>query len=187
MTGSVSAKRLTASLEDYLEAILVLERRGRVARVRDIAGRLGVGMPSVTAALKALSKKGLVNYDPYQVVTLTNRGGRAAAEVTRRHMILRRFLAEVLGLSGELAEANACRMEHAADDSLLDKLAALAEFLGNCPRVRDAWLDRSAKGCAPGEDSARCRDCIAELAAGIDQPPSGGDGKSEPDQIEEPL
>ena len=48
-------------MEDYLEGIIVLVRRDRVARVRDIAGRMGVGMSSVTAALKSLSKRKLVN------------------------------------------------------------------------------------------------------------------------------
>ena len=51
---STLKKKLSTSLEDYLETILWLERSGRVARVRDISKKLHVGMPSVTAALKAL-------------------------------------------------------------------------------------------------------------------------------------
>ena len=72
----MAPEHLSRSLEDYLETILLLVRRKRVARVRDIAKRLNVGMPAVTAALKALSKRKLVNYDPYQVVTLTDRQQR---------------------------------------------------------------------------------------------------------------
>ncbi len=75
MGGSVE---LSESLEDYLEAIYHLVAEKQVARSRDIATRLRVGRSSVTGALQALSEKGLVNYEPYEAITLT-RGGRAAA------------------------------------------------------------------------------------------------------------
>ena len=61
---------LSASLEDYLEAILHLVTEKQVARSRDIAKRLRVNRSSVTGALQALAKKGLVNYEPYEAVTL---------------------------------------------------------------------------------------------------------------------
>lgn len=161
-------KKLTASLEDYLESILLLVRRGRVARVRDIAARAGVGMPSVTAALKALSSKGLVNYDPYQVVTLTAHGRELAEDISKRHVTLRRFLVEVLGLDGAVAEANACRMEHAVDNSVLGKLAALAEFLRMCPQVKSTWLEDFENFCELGVSRSRCRQCMADLAERFD-------------------
>jgi len=56
--------KLSPSMEDYLEAIVGLVRTGKVARVRDIAQRLGVGMSSVSTALRGLGARGLVNYDP---------------------------------------------------------------------------------------------------------------------------
>ena len=102
MTVAEGKDRLSPSLEDYLEAILHLVRRDRVARVRDIAKRLGIGMPSVTVALKALSQRKLVNYDPYQVITLTDHGREVAEEISRWHLVLRRFLTEVLGLDAFL-------------------------------------------------------------------------------------
>jgi len=124
---------LTSSLEDYLEAVLLLVRRDRVARVRDIAKALGVGMPSVTTALKALAQRGLVNYDPYQVITLTEQGQLAAEAISRRHTVLRRFLVEVLGLDEATAEANACRMEHAVDEQVLDRLGRFADSVRGRP------------------------------------------------------
>ena len=75
---TAQSRRLTASLEDYLEAVLMLVRQKRVARVRDIAKRVGVGMPSVTTALKGLARRELVNHDPYEAVTLTDRGREVA-------------------------------------------------------------------------------------------------------------
>ena len=153
--------KLTASLEDYLEAILFIIGQDRVARVRDIARRVGVGMPSVTTALKALSKRKLVNYDPYQVVTLTDRGRKLARQISRRHSVLRRFLTDFLGLDGETAEANACRMEHAVDDELLERLTRFAEFAHTCPRAGDEWIEQFHEFCRQGEDINRCRDCLA--------------------------
>ncbi len=133
-------KRLTGSLEDYLEAILLLVRQGQVARVRDIAKRLGVGMPSVTAALKTLTKRGLVNYGPYQVITLTDLGRQVAEGVRSRHQVLRRFLTEVLALDEPAAEANACRMEHAVDDQAMGRLSEFVEFVQRCRRSGNDWV-----------------------------------------------
>ncbi|MFA6134023.1 MAG: metal-dependent transcriptional regulator [Phycisphaerae bacterium] len=158
-----TAKALTRSLEDYLEAVLFLIRQGQVARVRDIARRLEVGMPSVTAALKSLTERGLVNYEAYQVVTLTDRGRELAEGVSQRHFLLRRFLTDILGLDGATAEANACRMEHAVDQDALTRLSRFVDFIHNCPRAGQTWLRQFVQGCGDGGDEARCRDCLAEI------------------------
>ena len=73
----VTAKsdNLSASLEDYLEAILNLTSESNVARSKDIAKLLSVSRSSVTGALRVLKKKGLANYKPYDYVTLTNPAG----------------------------------------------------------------------------------------------------------------
>lgn len=128
--GSVGdAPELSASLEDYLEAIYHLVEERRVARVKDIAARLNVRMPSVTGALRSLSSKGLVEHDPYSYVTLTAKGEAVAQEVVRRHEVLTRFLVEQLGLGGEAAERNACTMEHAIEPIVLDRLVEFVRRL----------------------------------------------------------
>src|SRR4030042_3151929 len=103
---------LSASLEDYVEAILQLERTSRVARVSEIAAQLEVSRPSVTGALKNLAARGLVSHAPYGHVTLTEEGAMIAGEVERRHVAIRDFLTGVLSLPAEKAEVAACRMEH---------------------------------------------------------------------------
>jgi DtxR family Mn-dependent transcriptional regulator len=139
-------KKLTASQEDYLETILYLVKTGKVARVRDIADRLGVGKPSVTAALKALGKRELVNYDPYQYITLTDRGQKVAEEISRKHAVLKDFMVDLLGVEPETADENACRMEHAVDQGVLRRLKALAEHLREHPDFdTDAWRKRLGK------------------------------------------
>ena len=131
--------RLSPTLEDYLEAIHAEIRANRVARVRDIARALKVGMPAVTAALKTLGRRELVNYEPYQFVTLTDRGRAAAEEVSRRHGLLREFLREVLALDEAEAETNACRMEHAVDAKVVQRLSRLTSHARALRRAGEPW------------------------------------------------
>lgn len=122
--------QLSASLEDYLEAILQLERTCRVARVSEIADQLQVSRPSVTGALKSLSARGLVTHARYGHVTLTNKGLDLALEVERRHTAIRDFLTDILGVSAEKAESAACKMEHVLDPEVLEHFVAFAEKHG---------------------------------------------------------
>ncbi len=124
----VSADRsLSASLEDYLEAILRLERVSRVARVSEIAEVLHVSRPSVTGALKGLTARGLVVHARYGHVTLTDSGERIAQDVERRHVAIRHFLISVLEIPLDDAETAACRMEHVLDARVLARFVAYTE------------------------------------------------------------
>jgi len=134
---------VSAALEDYLEAIAELGRGAAPARSRDIATRVRVHKSTVTAALRSLSAKGLVIYTPYAAVQLTDAGRRVAAQVCRRHRQLRRFLGEVLGLASGEADATACRVEHAVDREVVDRLVRLGEFLESSAEWR-AWAGRAA-------------------------------------------
>lgn len=119
-------RALSASLEDYLEAILHLERASRVARVSEIAEFLHVSRPSVTGALRGLTARGLVFHARYGHVTLTEDGRRIAEDVERRHLAVRDFLTLVLEIPVEKAETAACRMEHVLESEVLDRLVAYA-------------------------------------------------------------
>lgn len=163
MTQPDKLSSLSASQEDYLEAILSQIRRNHVARVRDIASQLSVGMPSVTSALKSLARQKLVNYDPYQFVTLTERGLELAEAVTHRHSQLRRFLVDVLGIEPEVAEANACRIEHAMDEQVLERLRLMAEFIFRCPRTGEEWVSTFQHRFVSGhcQQGQACPACLA--------------------------
>lgn len=131
---------MTASQEDYLEAILQLSEERRVARSKEIAERLNVTKASVTGALRQLKASGLVNHDPYSYITLTEEGERIARDVTRRHEILADFLFRVLGLDECAAGENACRIEHAIDQEVLDRLVAFVSYLdSDCPDMKQ-WM-----------------------------------------------
>jgi len=118
---------LSASLEDYLEAILNLAGESKVARSRDIAAMLGVSKASVTGALRLLKKKGLVNYKPYDYATLTEAGRSAAAEVAQKHNILKSFFVDVLGIDKDTAQRAACKAEHALGPKVISRIRHVME------------------------------------------------------------
>lgn len=125
----MSEHNLTPSLEDYLEAILRLERKNRVARVKDIAALLDVQMPSVTGALKNLRSKELVNYERNSFISLTDQGMEIAIGVEKKHHLLAEFLEEILLLPTEKAHAEACEIEHVVSPDTTARLKSLTLFL----------------------------------------------------------
>jgi len=140
MSATIAESPVSASAQDYLEAIFRITNRHRVARSRDIAQALGVTKSSVTTALKQLSASGLVNYDPYSYVTLTRAGEQIGRSVEARHRFLAQFLETVLGVDPERADQNACRIEHVLDEEVYNKLTAFARFL-EAERISSAtWL-----------------------------------------------
>jgi DtxR family Mn-dependent transcriptional regulator len=141
----VSAKEtISASLEDYLEAIIVAARAKGSARVKDIAARLKVTNASVTGALHALSEKRLINYTPYEVITLTAEGERLAQGVLRRHETLKDFLVKVLAVEEPDAESAACSMEHALPRPVVERLVQFMEFMKSHDRGTDRWAEHFA-------------------------------------------
>jgi DtxR family Mn-dependent transcriptional regulator len=106
---NATRKALTTVMEDYLEAIFDLDKEKKVVRVKDIAKRMNVKMPTVSSMLKTLSERGLVNYERYEYVDLTKEGADVGKEMRRRHGILLRFLTEVLKIDFETANEEACR------------------------------------------------------------------------------
>jgi len=127
----VAAKnnKLSASLEDYLEAIFNIAGTSKIARSKDISELLGVSKSSVTGALRLLKKKGFVNYKPYDYVTLTEDGQTAAAEVVRKHNILKSFFVNVLGVEPDEAQKAACKAEHALGLKIISNLLSYIAFV----------------------------------------------------------
>lgn len=126
MTATRAAPRraLTASVEDYLKAVLDLERDGGAAATTSLAARLGVAPASVTGMVRRLAEQGLLTHTPYRGVRLTVAGRRAALTTLRRHRVIEAYLATVLGMPWDRVHAEAERLEHAASDDLVDRMAA---------------------------------------------------------------
>lgn len=149
------AKKLTATQENYLLAAYELEQENRVARVGEIAQAMAVGLSSVSAALKLLARKGLLNYSPHNYITLTKSGIAESRRLIVRRQALLVFLRDILGLPAELAERNAVLMKATLDEKVYERLLAFSEFIHQCPRAgddwlksfRDSWLDRRCSDC----------------------------------------
>lgn len=115
---------MSASLQDYLEAILNLSRTSNTVRVTDIASKLNLAKASVTQALEMLKEKGLIIRNRYGPVKLTEKGRFYAEMVNYRHKVLVAFLHNVLGLDRPTAERDACLMEHAVSSKTMKYLVA---------------------------------------------------------------
>ena len=133
-------KGLSENLENYLETILVLQNENTVARVKDIAEKLGVLSGTVTAALKTLSEKKLIHYKPYSFITLTTEGKHIADEILRRHNVIKDFLQCVLLIDEKKAEENAGRMEHSMDRIAVNRLVQFIDYIYQCPRTGEDWI-----------------------------------------------
>lgn len=135
-------RAVSTSTEDYLETIFRLITEKGAARVRDIAAILSVHKSTVSATLKVLSEKGLVNYSRYEITTLTAVGQEIAQDVHRRHEVIGRFLTELLGINDEAAQANACRMEHIVDAEVLERLSLLVDFAKRTSMKGEDWIQQ---------------------------------------------
>ena len=136
----MEVERLSANMEDYLEVIHALAKDKGVARVGEIAEKMAVKSPSVNAALKSLADRDLVLHEKYGYVSLTKEGQRLAAEVQEKHDILFRFLTEVLMIAPEVAQEEACCIEHAISDETSIRLIKFFKFIESSPHNKPRLL-----------------------------------------------
>ena len=162
-------QELSATLEAYLETILRLEQKKRFARARDIADALSVAKSAVTAALRTLSDMALVNYEPYEPVTLTAQGMEKAKAIALRHRIVQDFLENALGLEAERAESIAYGMEHAIDREAMERFICFLAFIGQRDEQGQSWLTEFKQFLADGSDGRTCRECIKKYLEEMDR------------------
>jgi DtxR family transcriptional regulator, Mn-dependent transcriptional regulator len=127
-------------MEDYLEAIYNLSKEKRTIRVKDIAKKLPVKIPIVTNMLKTLSENGLIDYEKYEYLELTEKGSNVGQEIDHIHQILRKFLTDILKIDYDQADEDACKMEHAVSFATLEAFVDFMEFIENCPMGGAAGL-----------------------------------------------
>lgn len=118
-------KEISASLEDYLEAIYLFSKDGSEVRSGQVATYLNVKKSSVTEAIQNLAKEGLINYKPYSPITLTQKGKTSAENILRKHNIVKDFFKEILNMSDEEASETACKIEHIISDNLASRFGSL--------------------------------------------------------------
>ena len=152
-------KPLTPNMEMYLKTIYEIVDEGSEPRVKAIADRLGVKMPSVTGALETLRGRGLVSHDRYGDVRLTMRGNRTARDVKDRNDLIHKFLLEVLKLPPETAARDACVLEHVVSPMTLERITSFLEFLRVCNRGANETITHFEHWIACHERGDDCEEC----------------------------
>lgn len=122
--------KISASLEDYIEAIYQIEKEKELVKAIDLAKRLDVKRSSVAEAIKNLAKKELVTYEN-NILNLTEEGLKIAKEVIKRHNTLSDFFEKILGVENKEAQINACKVEHVLTKNAFDKLCKFVENYKN--------------------------------------------------------
>ena len=133
MNAARQADDYTAPVEDYLKAIYELERAGGTAGTNEIAQRLSIAPASVSGMVKRLADQGLLDHERYRGVRLTEAGRRVALRTIRRHRVIEAYLMKALGYAWDRVHDEAERLEHAASDELIDRMAsAIAMACSSC-------------------------------------------------------
>jgi DtxR family transcriptional regulator, Mn-dependent transcriptional regulator len=114
----------TAPVEDYLKAIYEIERLTGAAGTNEIAQRLAIAPASVSGMVRRLADQGLLEHERYRGVRLTDEGRRVALRTLRRHRVIESYLTQALGYAWDRVHDEAERLEHAASDELIDRMAA---------------------------------------------------------------
>jgi DtxR family transcriptional regulator, Mn-dependent transcriptional regulator len=117
----------------YLEAVYYMEAEGERARSARLADWLGVSRPTVTVALRRMTRDGMVRLTSRKEIELTERGREAAAAIVRRHRIMERWLTDALGLDWVVADEEAARLEHAVSDLVERRLWEALGRPRSCP------------------------------------------------------
>ena len=125
-------EKLTVTMENYLEAVYELSSEGSGARVSDIAVRMGVTKASTNSAMLTLSEKGLIIYEKYKEILLTPEGKKLAEITSKKHHVILRFLTDVLDVQVDIADQDACAIEHVVSSAVI---VAMQEFMEHCHKA----------------------------------------------------
>jgi len=124
--------------QEYIEIIHNLQKKNKVARVKDIAKQRGVSRSSVSIVLNLLKKRNLVVHEQYGLVELTAEGKRLGKILARRHETIFSFLTQILGVPAQIAEQDACKLEHHISPETMDHLI---NFLAFCKEHSDGGCE----------------------------------------------
>ncbi len=145
--------------EDYIEAIYELSKEKGFAKVKDIAKALKVKPATVSEMLEKLSDSGYVIYKKRFYVMLTDKGKKLAEDVRKRREILIKFLTTI-GVSREVAEKDACMIEHVLHPETVEQLRNFVEFIENSPSVNPKWLEHFKEYCKTGKHPCSPSCCL---------------------------
>ena len=116
---------INESAENYLETILMIQRKEGSVRSIDIANELNFSKPSISVAMKHLKEDEYIQMDPKGFITLTDKGRKVAEQIYDRHQLIAKILIN-LGVNPETAYEDSCKIEHDISNETFEKLK---EFL----------------------------------------------------------
>src|SRR5664280_850958 len=126
-------EKLSANIEEYLEAIYKISQNEKVVKTSRISKNLGITPASVSEMLKKLEKMDYVDYSQYKGVKLTGNGLITAKRITRKHRLLERFLHDILKLKDHFLHDQACEMEHSLSDDAERAMCQVLDHPDKCP------------------------------------------------------
>jgi Mn-dependent DtxR family transcriptional regulator len=137
MLSRKGERGLSASMEDYLEMIFRLSAQAGYTRVLELASALHVQPPSATTMIQRLAHEGLVAYERYGTISLTDEGKQIGVYLLHRHNVLEEFLV-LLGVANPLIDAE--RIEHNISDEAMAGIGRLLAFFASNPEHKEEWL-----------------------------------------------
>ncbi len=112
---------MTASQQEYLKVIYILTLNSDKARVTDIAINLNCSKASVNNAIKILNNQGLLKYESYGDIELTEIGIKKAREIIKNHNTIKTFLINVLNINEEVAQEEARNIQYSASEDTINR------------------------------------------------------------------
>ncbi len=153
-------KDLTQSLEKYLLAVNKIVQKNSAGRVKDIAKELNIGMASTSEAIKTLAKKGYINYVPYGIITMTQKGEDAVELKTKRHEIICKFLSKCLMMEQSSVEQSAENIEFSMTEDVLERFVEYLTFMQNCSCKEPKWVKSFHYFVKEGKMQDKCTNCM---------------------------
>ncbi len=144
---------ISKSSEEYLKTMYVLKKQNGNIRVTDIAKKMNCTKPSVNKAIYNLKDNGLLNYESYGTIELTETGENLAKKILEAYDIVYLFLKDVLNLEGEEAKKEAEKIKTTITDNTINKLAKYVHEV----------LGLSNLNCNYDINQEKCRSCIKRI------------------------
>ena len=141
---------ISKALEEYLKTMYILKKQNDNIRVTDIANKMNCSKPSVNKAINNLKENGLVNYESYGKIELTEEGEELAKKILEAYDIVYLFLKDVLNLEEEEAKKEAEKIKLAINDATINKLAQYVHKV----------LDLNDLNCGYDINKEKCRSCM---------------------------
>lgn len=141
---------ISKSLEEYLKTMYILKQQNGNIRVTDIAEKMNCSKPSVNKAINNLKENGLINYESYGAIELTENGEDLAKKILETYDIVFVFLKDVLELEPKNAEMEAEKMKLSMSDETINKLA---KYVHNV-------LNLNNLNCNYDVNKEKCRSCV---------------------------